>query len=54
MYKILVDDIPTGTNVSKGTPITSLIKMSDAETPSLIYSVYHETKAKYICLVTRN
>ena len=54
MYKILVDDIPTGTNVSKGTPITSLIKMSGAEMPSLIYSVYHETKAKYICLITRN
>lgn len=54
MYKILVDDIPTGTNVSKGTPITSLVKMSDTEMPSLIYSVYHETKAKYICLITRN
>lgn len=54
MYKILVNDIPTGTNTSAGTAITSLINMGEAEIPILIYSAHHDSKAKYLCLITRN
>lgn len=54
MYRLLVDNIPVGTNVSKGTPITGLIKMEENEKPTVIYSIYRDTDAKYILFVTKN
>lgn len=54
MYRLLVDNIPLGTNVSKGTPITGLIKMEENEKPTVIYSIYRDTDAKYILFVTKN
>ena len=54
MYRLLVDSIPVGTNVSKGTPITGLIEMEENEKPTVIYSIYRDTDAKYILFVTKN
>jgi DNA gyrase subunit A len=54
MYRILVDNIPSGTNASKGVPIKSLIEMETYENPTLIYSIYYDTDAKYILFVTKN
>ena len=54
MYRLLVDNIPVGTNVSKGTPITGLIEMEENERPTVIYSIYRDTDAKYILFVTKN
>lgn len=54
MYRLLVDNIPVGTNVSKGTPITGLIEMEENEKPTVIYSIYRDTGAKYILFVTKN
>lgn len=54
MYRLLVDKIPVGTNASKGTPIVSLIEMEDGEKPTIIYSIYRDTDAKYIVFVTKN
>ena len=54
MYRLLVDNIPTGTNASKGTPITALIEMNEYEVPTVIYSIYRDTDAKYIMFVTKN
>lgn len=54
MYRILVDNIPSGTNASKGVPIKSLIEMESFENPTLIYSIYYDTDAKYIVFVTKN
>ena len=54
MYRILVDNIPEGTNASKGVPIKSLIEMESFENPTLIYSIYYDTDAKYILFVTKN
>ena len=53
MYRLLVDSIPVGTNVSKGTPITGLIEMEENEKPTVIYSIYRDTDAKYIMFVTK-
>ena len=53
MYRLLVDNIPVGTNVSKGTPITGLIEMEENEKPTVIYSIYRDTDAKYILFVTK-
>ena len=54
MYRILVDNIPVGTNVSQGVPIKSLIEMEPDETPTTIYSIYRDTDAKYVLFVTKN
>ena len=54
MYRILVDNIPVGTNASKGTPIKSLIVMESNENPTLIYSIYRDTDAKYLLFTTKN
>lgn len=54
MYRLLVDNIPVGTNISKGTPITSLVEMKQYELPTIIYSIYRDTDAKYIMFVTKN
>lgn len=54
MYRILVNDLPVGTNVSRGQSIKSLIAMDNDEEPSLIYSIYRDTNAKYLLFVTKN
>ena len=54
MYRLLVNDIPVGTNVSKGQPITSLIEMLSGERPTVIYSIYRDTDAQYVLFVTKN
>ena len=54
MYRILVNDIPVGTNVTGGQSIKSLISMETTENPTLIYSIYRDTDAKYILFTTKN
>lgn len=54
MYRILVNDIPVGTNATKGQSIKSLIAMDNDEEATLIYSIYRDTNAKYILFVTKN
>ena len=54
MYRILVNDIPVGTNLTGGQSIKSLIAMETNETPTLIYSIYRDTDAKYILFTTKN
>lgn len=53
VYRLLVNDIPEGTNTSKGQPITSLIEMLHGEKPTIIYSAYRDTDAEYIFFVTK-
>ena len=54
MYRLLVNDVPVGTNVSKGTSIKSLINMEMDEEPAVMYSIYRDTDAKYVLFVTKN
>ena len=54
MYRILVNDLPVGTNSSVGQSIKSLIAMDTNENPTLIYSIYRDTDAKYVLFVTKN
>ena len=53
MYRLLVNDIPAGTNTSKGTPIRSLISLQTNEQPIILYSIYRDTKAKYVLFITK-
>lgn len=53
VYRLLVDNIPVGTNTTKGTPIQALIELGPGETPTIIYSIYRDTDAKFVCFITR-
>ena len=54
MYRLLVNDIPVGTNTTKGQSIKSLIAMETDEEPAVMYSIYRDTDAKYVIFVTKN
>ena len=54
MYRLLVDNIPEGTNTTRGVSVKTLIQMDIDETPSTIYSIYRDTDAKYVLFITKN
>ena len=54
MYRLLVDSIPVGTNTTKGQPIKSLVQMEANENPTVIYSIYRDTDAKFVLFTTKN
>ena len=54
MYRLLVNDIPVGTNTSKGTPVKALVSMETDEEPATMYSIYRDTDAKYVLFTTKN
>lgn len=53
MYKLLVDNIPVGTNISKGTNIATLINMETDEKIIAATSLQHKTNAKYVVFFTK-
>lgn len=52
MYRLLVDNIPVGTNRSQGVPINSLVSMEGDEVATTMYSLYRDTDAKYVLFIT--
>lgn len=54
MYRLLVDNIPIGTNSSVGQSIKSLVNMEVDENPATMYSIYRDTNAKYVLFTTKN
>ena len=54
MYRLIVDNIPEGTNTTKGISIRNLITMQPDENPTIIYSIYRDTDAKYVLFTTKN
>ena len=54
MYRLLVNNIPVGTNISQGQSVKSLIAMEADENPAVIYSIYRDTDAKYVFFTTKN
>ena len=53
MYKLLVDNVPVGTNASKGVRINTLINMEPNEKVSAITSLYRQTNAEYVIFITK-
>ena len=53
MYRLLVNDIPVGTNISQGQSVKSLVNMEINENPVFIYSIYRDTDAKYVFFTTK-
>ena len=52
MYRLLVDNIPVGTNKSQGVPINSLVSMEGDEIATTMYALYRDTDAKYVLFIT--
>lgn len=53
MYKCIVDNIPIGTNVSRGTAIETLVNMEPKEKVIAVTSLNRKTDAKYVFFVTK-
>ena len=53
MYRILVDNLPVGTNVSKGVRINTLVNMEPGEKVIAITSLYRKSQAKYVVFITK-
>ena len=54
MYRILVDNIPEGTNASNGTPISTLIEFENGEKPMAFTTMTRDTDKKFIFFATKN
>lgn len=53
MYRIVVDNIPEGTNTSIGAPISSLIEFEDNEVPMAFTTLTRDTNKKFIFFATK-
>ena len=53
MYRLLVDNIPVGTNVSKGVRIGTLINIEADEKVVAVTSLYRNTDAEFVIFVTK-
>ena len=54
MYRTIADNIPTGTNVTKGVSVNSLIKLDKNEKVIAITSLHRKSTPKYVIFVTKN
>ena len=53
MYRILVDNLPVGTNISKGVRISTLVNMESDEKVIAVTSLYRKTAAQYVVFITK-
>lgn len=54
MYRTIVDNIPSGTNASKGVPINTLVKIPPTEKVVGVTSLHRKSTPKYIIFITKN
>ena len=54
MYRMIVDNIPVGTNVSKGTNVSTLINLEFDEKVIAITNLARENDNKYVVFITKN
>lgn len=53
MYRLLVDNIPEGTNTSTGTPLSALIEFGNNEYPMAFTTLKRDTDKKFIFFATK-
>lgn len=53
MYRVLVDNIPEGSNTSPGVPISSLVTFEDNEVPMAYTTLTRDTDKKFIFFATK-
>lgn len=54
MYRLLVDEVPTGTNATRGVSIKTLVNMEPAEEVMAITSLHRETNAEFAVFITKS
>ena len=54
MYRIIVDNVPIGTNVSKGVNVSTLINLEPNEKVIAITNLAKENENKYVVFITKN
>ena len=54
MYRIIVDNVPIGTNVSKGSNVSTLINLENGEKVIAITNLAKENESKYVVFITKN
>ena len=54
MYRIIVDNVPIGTNVSKGVNVSTLINLESDEKVIAITNLAKENESKYVVFITKN
>ena len=53
MYRVLVDNLPIGTNISKGVRLSTLVNMEPGEKVIAVTSLYRKTTAEYVVFITK-
>ena len=53
MYRTIVDNIPDGTNITKGTPINNLVKLETDEKVIAVTSLHRKTTPKFVIFITK-
>ena len=54
MFRLLVDNIPVGTNASRGVNLATILKLNATEKVVFITSQFRETNAQYVVFFTKN
>lgn len=54
MFRMLVDNVPAGTNASRGTNLATLLKLNPNEKIMYVTSQFRKTDAKYVVFFTKN
>ena len=54
MFRMLVDNVPAGTNATRGTNLATLLKLNPNEKIMYVTSQFRETDAKYVVFFTKN
>lgn len=54
MYRTIVDNVPTGTNATKGTLISDIVKIADDEKVIAVTSLHRTSMPKYAIFITKS
>ena len=54
MYRLLVDKVPVGTNITKGSRIAALINIEADEKVVAMTSLYRKSQAEFVIFITKN
>ncbi len=54
MYRLLIDNIPEGTNTTSGMPLSTLIEFENNEVPMAYTTLTRDTDKKFIFFATKN
>lgn len=54
MFRLLVDNVPEGTNATRGVNLATLIKLNGNEKIMYVTSQFRESNAKYVVFFTKN